>query len=92
MTPTLNGRLTRLERVVAGAADGAACPTCGLPHVRLPVPVVVVEAIVCRGLNDASVEVARLCLCRGCCSEGHAIARLTHGLPPGEMQCEVTSE
>jgi hypothetical protein len=26
--------------------------------------------------------VPRLCLCQACCAEGHAIARLTHGLPP----------
>jgi hypothetical protein len=84
MTVTLNGRLTRLERGVAVPAESTTCSACGLPHVRLPVPVQLVEAIVRRGLEGASVEVPQLCLCGGCCSEGHAIARLTHGLPSAE--------
>jgi hypothetical protein len=84
MSATLDGRLTRLERRRTVAGEGATCLTCGLPHARLPVPVEVVEAVVRRGLGGASVEVPRLCLCSGCCSEGRAVARLTHGLPPTE--------
>ena len=84
MGTNLDGRLKSLERRRAIAGEGATCPTCGLPHARLPVPVDVVEAVVRRGLGGAGVEVPRLCLCRVCCSEGRAVARLTHGLPPTE--------
>ena len=80
----LHGRLTRLERSLIVDADSEDCRVCGRPHVRLPVPIELVEAIVRRGLEGASVEVPRLCLCPGCCSEGQAVARLTHGLPPTE--------
>jgi hypothetical protein len=77
-TGGLYGRLARLERglTTPGPSD---CESCGLPHVRLPVPVSIVEGIVAYHLAASPVPPPRLCLCRSCCAEGHHIARLTHG-------------
>jgi hypothetical protein len=82
MSTSLNGRLSRLERTMLPAAATERCRACGLPHIRLPISCSLVEAIVRRALNGDAVEVPRLCLCMDCCSDGHAIARLTHRLPP----------
>jgi hypothetical protein len=79
-TGGLYGRLARLERglTTPGPSD---CESCGLPHVRLPVPVRIVEGIVAYHLVASTVPPPRLCLCQPCCAEGRLIACLTHGLP-----------
>jgi hypothetical protein len=79
MTGRLNGRIARLEAEARPAS--ASCRACGLPHVRLPVPVALAEALTRRALNGEDVEVRQLCLCPDCCAAGAHIARLTHGLP-----------
>ena len=80
MATSLNGRLTRLEQVLVPTST-ACCAVCGLPHVRLPIPLEVAEALVSQGLNGRDTPIQPLCLCLPCCTEGHEIARLTHGLP-----------
>jgi hypothetical protein len=90
MAGALHGRLSRLERSLVPVADATTCGACGLPHAHLPLPMVLVETIVRWALRDRLAEgvgalspPTRLCLCLECCADGHAIARLSHGLPSG---------
>jgi len=82
MTSALNGRVSRLEATMPPTLDHDACQRCGLPHVRLPVPLELGTAVVRFGLGSSTARPPLLCLCLDCCADGHAIARLTHGLPP----------
>lgn len=80
----LNGRVSKLEGIAKQhrmVSQSSTCRTCGLPHVRLPVPLALVEAVVRYGLGASQDAPPRLCLCRLCCSEQAAIARLTHSKP-----------
>jgi hypothetical protein len=79
---SLNGRVHRLERSRPIVQHDDNCQVCGLPHIRLPIPVGMVSAMVRRRLEGHPVEVPRLCLCLPCCAEGQGIARLTHDTPP----------
>ena len=82
MTSSLNRRLVRLEANLR--PDPERCRTCGLPYIRLPVPIGLVEAITRRVINGEDAQVPRLCLCTPCCAAGAHIAQLSHGLPIGE--------
>ena len=87
MMSGLNGQIKRLEAATPSTATGGRCERCGLPHIRVPAPIDLVETIVRYGLSGRGGELRtepppKLCLCLDCCADGHAIARLTHGLPP----------
>jgi hypothetical protein len=73
----LSGRVASLEVLVIPARP-AACRACGLRHVQ-PLTLNLlrrcIEAV--RGTSP------RLCLC-ACCADGRWLARLSHGLPPGD--------
>jgi hypothetical protein len=86
----LNGRLTRLERVIAPPADAHTCRRGGLRHVRpltldlarrLIGPVSVMAPGARRDVAEHPAP--PLCLCDPCCG-GPAdrwLARRSHGLP-----------
>ena len=97
MTATgLNGRVTRLERVLA-PPDANRCRSCGLRHVQ-PLTIDLVRRTIgpvsamATGLLRAVAEnpAPKLCLCDPCCGEPRDrwFARRSHGLdgPPGAMQ------
>ena len=88
MTSALNGRVTRLEATYA-PPDPDNCRRCGLRHVQpltmdLARRVLGPASLMASGpwSESAGEPIPRLCLCLDCCADGHAIARLTHGLPP----------
>jgi hypothetical protein len=87
VTSALNDRVRRLEMATPATATSGICERSGLPHIRVPAPIDLVETIVryCLSVREGGPRPApppRLCLCLDCCADGHDIARLTHGLPP----------
>ena len=85
----LNGRVARLEAVLAPALGPGHCRTCGLRHVR-PLTIDLVRRLIgpvsphpTAAMSEAAKDPApRLCLCDPCCGDprDHRLARLSHGL------------
>ena len=90
MAAGLNGRLTRLERLIVPPPEHQ-CRACGLRHVQ-PLTIALVRRIVgpvstmAPGLlrELARTPMPRLCLCNLCCGDpgDRALARMSHGLDP----------
>jgi hypothetical protein len=82
MTATgLNGRVTRLERVIAPPASHQ-CRSCGLRHVQ-PLTIALLRGVLrVRGGSDLQeAPPVPLCLCEPCCADGRWIALLSRGVP-----------
>ena len=88
MAPGLNGRLARLERVLAPPNEHQ-CRACGLRHVQ-PLTIDLVRRIIgpvsstATGLLRELAEspAPRLCLCDPCCGDPGSrwFARRSHGM------------